>query len=59
MGIDHAALLAAMPGQAGILTGRLIEPDEIARAVLLLSSPAMPSAIGSNWVVDGGALKIA
>jgi NAD(P)-dependent dehydrogenase (short-subunit alcohol dehydrogenase family) len=59
LGIDHADLLAAMPGQSGMLTGALIEPDEIARAVLLLSSPTMPSAIGSNWAVDAGALKIA
>ncbi|WNV85738.1 SDR family NAD(P)-dependent oxidoreductase [Umezawaea sp. Da 62-37] len=59
MGIDHADLLAAMPGQNGMLTGTLIDPDEIARAVLLLSSPTMPSAIGSNWVVDAGALKVA
>jgi NAD(P)-dependent dehydrogenase (short-subunit alcohol dehydrogenase family) len=57
LGMDHAALLAALPSQGGMLTGTLIEPDEIARAVLLLSSPTMPSAIGSNWLVDGGATK--
>jgi NAD(P)-dependent dehydrogenase (short-subunit alcohol dehydrogenase family) len=57
LGIDHAALLAAMPGQGGMLTGTLIEPDEIARAVLLLSSPTMPSVIGSNWLVDAGSTK--
>jgi NAD(P)-dependent dehydrogenase (short-subunit alcohol dehydrogenase family) len=39
------------------VTGKLIEPAEIARAVLLLASPAMPSAVGSNWIVDGGVLK--
>jgi len=59
LGMDHADLLTAMPGQNGMLTGTLIDPDEIARAVLLLSSPTMPSAIGSNWVVDAGALKTA
>ena len=57
LGMDHAALLAVMPGQGGMLTGTLIEPDEIARAVLLLSSPTMHSTIGSNWLVDGGATK--
>ena len=57
MGIDHADLLAALPGQNGMLTGALIDPDEIARAVVLLSSPTMPSAIGSNWTVDAGALR--
>ncbi|HEX6343809.1 SDR family NAD(P)-dependent oxidoreductase [Umezawaea sp.] len=59
LGIGHADLLAALPAQSGMVTGRLIEPDEIARAVLLLSSPTMPSAIGSNWAVDAGALKTA
>ena len=55
--MDHAALVAAMPGQGGMLTGALIEPDEIARVVLLLASPTMPSAIGANWLVDAGATK--
>jgi NAD(P)-dependent dehydrogenase (short-subunit alcohol dehydrogenase family) len=59
MGIDQATLLAAMPKQGGMLTDRLIDPSEIARAVLLLSSPTMPSAIGSNWTVDAGAMKAA
>ncbi|MFD5130978.1 SDR family NAD(P)-dependent oxidoreductase [Streptomyces olindensis] len=55
--LDQDTLLAMLPQQAGMVTGALIEPAEIARAVLLLASPTMPSAIGSNWVVDGGALK--
>ena len=57
MGMDHETVLAAMPEQSGMVTGKLIEPVEIARAVLLLASPAMPSAVGSNWIVDGGSLK--
>jgi NAD(P)-dependent dehydrogenase (short-subunit alcohol dehydrogenase family) len=56
-GIDQDALLAKVPEFSGMVTGALIDPDEIARAVLLLASPTMPSAVGSNWVVDGGALK--
>jgi NAD(P)-dependent dehydrogenase (short-subunit alcohol dehydrogenase family) len=57
MGIDQEAVLAAMPDQSGMVTGKLIEPAEIARAVLLLASPTMASAVGSNWTVDGGTLK--
>jgi NAD(P)-dependent dehydrogenase (short-subunit alcohol dehydrogenase family) len=57
MGVDHDALVASLPEQSGMVTGALIDPAEIARAVLLLASPTMPSAVGSNWVVDGGALK--
>ncbi|WP_033338352.1 SDR family NAD(P)-dependent oxidoreductase [Catenuloplanes japonicus] len=57
LGIDHAALLDTLPGQSGMLTGKLAEPDEAARAVLLLASPTVPSAIGQNWAVDAGAIK--
>jgi NAD(P)-dependent dehydrogenase (short-subunit alcohol dehydrogenase family) len=57
MGIDHADLLAAMPANGGMLTGTLIDPAEIARAVLLLASPVMPSTIGEIWAVDAGSVK--
>jgi NAD(P)-dependent dehydrogenase (short-subunit alcohol dehydrogenase family) len=59
LGVDHEALVAGAPAQLGMLTGALIDPAEIARAVLLLASPAMPSAVGANWLVDGGAVKYA
>ncbi len=59
LGVEHAALVAALPEQMGMVTGELIDPSEIARAVVLLSSPTMPSAIGSNWTVHGGAMKSA
>jgi NAD(P)-dependent dehydrogenase (short-subunit alcohol dehydrogenase family) len=57
MGLDQETVLAAIPEQSGMVTGKLIEPAEIARAVLLLASPTMPSAVGSNWIVDAGTLK--
>jgi NAD(P)-dependent dehydrogenase (short-subunit alcohol dehydrogenase family) len=57
LGVGHAELLATLPQQNGMLTGDLIDPAEIARAVLLLASPAMPSAIGANWHVDAGVVK--
>ncbi|MFF8030304.1 SDR family NAD(P)-dependent oxidoreductase [Streptomyces sp. NPDC016626] len=57
MGVGHGALVAALPKRTGMLTETLIEPAEIARAVLLLASPTMPSAIGANWFVDAGATK--
>lgn len=58
LGVDHDTLVASMPKQTGMLTDTLIDPAEIARAVLLLASPTMPSAIGENWAVDAGATKI-
>ncbi|MCD9586389.1 SDR family NAD(P)-dependent oxidoreductase [Streptomyces sp. 8ZJF_21] len=57
-GIDHDMLVASLPKQSGMLTETLIDPAEIARAVLLLASPTMPSAIGANWFVDAGATKV-
>lgn len=59
MGIDHDTLLMNLPKQMGMLTETLIDPAEIARAVLLLASPTMPSAIGENWAVDAGSTKVA
>ncbi len=57
MGVEHEAFLQALPKQNGSLTEAFIEPSEIARAIVLLASPTMPSAIGSNWHVDAGAMK--
>ena len=53
-----AGLLAAMPRQNGMLTGELIEPAEVARVVLLLASPTVPSVIGADWAVDAGSVKV-
>ncbi len=58
LGVDAASALETLPEQAGLVTGRLIDPSEIARAIVLLASPTMPSAVGSNWAVHAGALKM-
>jgi NAD(P)-dependent dehydrogenase (short-subunit alcohol dehydrogenase family) len=56
-GVSHAEFLAGFPERAGLVTGAIIEPDEIARAIVLLASPAMPSAVGSHWSVHAGSNK--
>lgn len=58
MGVEHSALLADLTRQNGQITGELIDPTEIARMIVLLSSPTMPSAVGSNWALHAGALKM-
>lgn len=58
LGVEHAALLADRYGQDGPITGELIDPAEIARVIVLLSSPTMPSAVGSNWALHAGSLKM-
>ncbi|UPK73593.1 SDR family oxidoreductase [Nocardioidaceae bacterium SCSIO 66511] len=47
------------PTMMGLATGRLVEPQEVADAVALLASPRSASTTGSDFVVDGGFLKVA
>ncbi|MEV4150824.1 SDR family NAD(P)-dependent oxidoreductase [Amycolatopsis sp. NPDC049691] len=58
VGVDHAAVLEEFPRQNGLVTGQLIDPSEIARVIVLLSSPTLPSAVGSNWALHAGSLKM-
>lgn len=57
MGVSQAAVLDGFPEQNGMLTGQLIDPSEIARVIVLLCSPVLPSAVGSNWALHGGSVK--
>ena len=47
----YDATLAQMP------MGRFGEPDEVARAIVFVASPACPYLTGANLVVDGGFTK--
>jgi NAD(P)-dependent dehydrogenase (short-subunit alcohol dehydrogenase family) len=47
------------PQMMQLTTGRLVEPQEIADAILLLASPRSGSTTGSELVVDGGQVKAA
>jgi NAD(P)-dependent dehydrogenase (short-subunit alcohol dehydrogenase family) len=59
-GSDRDAVLSTGAAEMmQLVTGRLIEPTEIADAVLLLASPRSASTIGAEFVVDGGMLKAA
>jgi NAD(P)-dependent dehydrogenase (short-subunit alcohol dehydrogenase family) len=42
-----------------LTTGRLVDPQEIADAILLLASPRSGSTTGTELVVDGGLVKAA
>ncbi|MCW4457051.1 SDR family NAD(P)-dependent oxidoreductase [Microbacterium sp. MPKO10] len=54
MNISNEELLATLPAQMGMITGRFIEPREIATAVAYLASPLADSVHGANWIIDAG-----
>jgi len=59
-GSDRNAVLSTGAAEMmQLVTGRLIDPSEIADAVLLLASPRSASTVGAEFVVDGGMLKAA
>ena len=47
----EAALAAASP------LGRLLEPEEVADAIVHLASPAAAAISGQAWVLDGGGIQ--
>jgi NAD(P)-dependent dehydrogenase (short-subunit alcohol dehydrogenase family) len=55
-GTDRDAVLAAVGG--GRPLGRMAEPDEIARVVCFLASPASSYVTGAAWSADGGTVSI-
>jgi NAD(P)-dependent dehydrogenase (short-subunit alcohol dehydrogenase family) len=58
-GGDLAGFLKEFPREAGISLGRMGTPEEVAAVVLFLASDRASWITGSDYVVDGGALKVA
>jgi NAD(P)-dependent dehydrogenase (short-subunit alcohol dehydrogenase family) len=57
---DRETVLSKLaPEMMQLHTGRLIDPQEIADAVLLLVSPRSGSTSGTELVIDGGMVKAA
>lgn len=56
-GVPIEAVLAKVPEQMGMLTGRLIDPVEVADAIAYIASPLAGSVVGAEIVIDGGALR--
>jgi NAD(P)-dependent dehydrogenase (short-subunit alcohol dehydrogenase family) len=58
-GVAHADLLASIPNQFGIASGRIGEPEEVADLVAFLLSERAANIHGADLVIDGGTLKAA
>ncbi|MCC3763091.1 SDR family oxidoreductase [Glycomyces sp. TRM65418] len=58
-GVAHADLLASIPDQFGIASGRIGEPEEVADLVAFLLSERAANIHGADHVIDGGTLKAA
>jgi putative oxidoreductase len=56
-GTAHERFLAEFPANAGLATGRLTEPDEVAAVALLLASDRAANATGVDYAIDGGQIK--
>ncbi|MFC4852905.1 SDR family NAD(P)-dependent oxidoreductase [Actinophytocola glycyrrhizae] len=57
-GADRDAVLDTLaPQMMNMVTGKLVDPQEIADVVALLASPRSASTTGADFVVDGGFLK--
>ena len=56
-GAPVEAVLAGIPERMGMLTGRMIDPGEVADLIAFASSPRAASVVGADLVIDGGALR--
>jgi NAD(P)-dependent dehydrogenase (short-subunit alcohol dehydrogenase family) len=54
-GIEHGAFAAQLVDDLGAVTGRLSEPEEVARVIAFAASPN--NITGSEILVDGGIVK--
>ncbi|WP_405679444.1 SDR family NAD(P)-dependent oxidoreductase [Streptomyces sp. NBC_01511] len=58
-GVGHEWLLAQLPSATGMVTGRLVRPEEVAALVAYLASPLAGSTTGADHLIGGGAVKTA
>ncbi|RJL22933.1 SDR family NAD(P)-dependent oxidoreductase [Bailinhaonella thermotolerans] len=57
-GGDFQRLMSDLPDQINVTLGRWGTPQEVANVIVFLSSPAAAYVTGSDYVIDGGLLKV-
>lgn len=58
-GLPEEVIVAHVPEQMGMVTGRITEPDEVAALITYLASPRAGNITGSDHLIDGGAIRSA
>ncbi len=58
-GAPLEAVVAGIPQQLGMVTGRMSEPNEVADLIAFLLSPRASNITGSDHLIDGGAIRSA
>ena len=56
-GVEQAEFLQQMPEVAGITSGRITEPQEVAALIAFLLSDVAGNIIGADYLIDGGQVK--
>ncbi|MEU6726332.1 SDR family oxidoreductase [Nonomuraea wenchangensis] len=57
-GEEFEQLMSDLPGQINVTLGRWGTPQEVANVIVFLGSPAAGYVTGSDYVIDGGLLKV-
>ncbi|MEV4160479.1 SDR family NAD(P)-dependent oxidoreductase [Nonomuraea dietziae] len=57
-GADYQQLMTDLPEQINVTLGRWGAPQEVANVIVFLASPAAGYVTGSDYVIDGGLLKV-
>lgn len=58
-GMSAEAIVAGVPQQVGMVTGRMSEPEEVASVIAFLLSGRAENITGSDHLIDGGAIRSA